>query len=1739
MKNSTFSAQVANNLLTLLQGYSKTIRLLLVMLLTLTVTTNAWGADYSATHTSNVSFTAGTNGSSAKVIINGTEYEAMKLGTSSKVGTMTFTIPVGTTKIHLHVAGWKGKNTKFNISAGNGVTLATTSITSTADAGINNSSPFTISSTSNVTSNYYKVIDINSGATTSETTITITTTSTGYRAVIWGVNAETSTPGGGGSTPTQLSAPTGLTESNITSSGATLSWNAVANASNYSVTINGNTETVTTNSYSATGLTAGTEYTWSVVAKGDGTNYTDSEAAQHTFTTKTASTPGTGGESSTATFTYTDLKGQGASGSGANFTGATKENIHMSGKGNGNNSYVQIYANNYLTFTPTNATITKIVLTATSGYIKTWSASEGTIEVSGDKATWTGNSTSMVTLTNTASAQARITQMDVTYTASGGDDPEPVIVKTLKSIEVTGMTTTFEQGDVFKFDGTCTATYSVTKDGAAQADETAEVTPTSVSEPDMSTAGTKEVTVTYTEGEITKTFPYNITVENTLPKIVITQNEVAEFTNTYAEYTWTASGVSGKIYGYKNSGMQLNSSKDGSYVYNTDPIPGYIRKIKIVKAASGTTRNWTPYVSETALTSAEGTGLTQKEVATTTTWEVTGENSYFYLLESGGATVIESITIYYEAVVPQVAAPTFTPAAGTYNAVQNVTISAEAGTTIYYTLDGTGPTTTSEVYNTPITVSETQTIKAIAVKDEKVSPVATATYTINLPLTTMDQIFAKATAVGSTPTSVEITFGNWVVSAVKEDGKTAFVTDGTKGFVIYEASCGFKVGDILSGTAACKVLLYNGFAELTGLKSTTTGLSVATGGEINVVELDEDGIAALTGVNTGSLIKINGICSSSDSKYYVADVQIYTSLYNFGTLEVGAEYNITGIYQPYNSTKEILPRSAADIEKVVGLPTATIAIADITMEIGQEKTIEATITPDAAQTKVQYAITAGSEYIDLDGTTITAVAAGTATITATIAEKADEYKGATKEFTVTVKPQNIAVLPFTFNDGKEDIENTLGMSQTGLDDDYGSAPKLKFNGAGDNVIVHFDSQAGEFSFLLKQNGSNAGTFTVYESANGEDYTSVWSGGDLGGNGKSATIEPTLSATARYVKFEYTTKGNSTNYALGSISIAKPDNCQVTITYYGFGGGYTTDCETDPVIVITKGDTYQIPNCEPTDYDNTLNRTFAGTWVDDKGNSYKPGDSFEVIDDITLYAQWALNTSENTTLPTDVEDLATTDIVVTGGTTLTLKAGTTTINSLTLKGGIQADGSYKMPIINIPDNATLKRKSDIIYLDLVVNAKNYYPFAVPFRAKNGSDKANWDYVGYIDPDLKDAAKYRTHFVIKTYDGAKRAENGENRDANWVIVNQDTYLEPGIGYMITAMTAGKDTATIRIPMSVPNEWLADGEQESITVKEQTTTRNQVAVTAYTGKASDSNNGGHQRHAGWNFVANPYLSNFTGGTNSSNVEGSFINGEITINNGEYSYGGENVPYVTIPTYDFAHYDQVRLSEATLSPAYSFFVQVGESGTMTFKTAGRQQAPASIAARNAEERPVKMDVDITLSDNHSSDQTGIIISDRYSDAYEIGRDLEKLFGSAYNLSVYTLMADNTPLAFQALAIRSNMQVIPVGYRAPEQGEYTFRLNEATSSIDLLNEQYEQLVLVDYQTGELTNLLIADYTFYSERTQADNRFAIYAVPRQNAPTDLPNAIGQDKQAQKIIHNGHLYILRDGNVYNGNGQIVK
>jgi len=84
-----------------------------------------------------------------------------------------------------------------------------------------------------------------------------------------------------------------------------------------------------------------------------------------------------------------------------------------------------------------------------------------------------------------------------------------------------------------------------------------------------------------------------------------------------------------------------------------------------------------------------------------------------------------------------VAIPTFSPAAGTYTSTQSVTISdSTSGASIFYTTDGSTPTTSSTPYSGAISVAVTTTVKAIASKSGfSNSAVGSALYTITAPPT--------------------------------------------------------------------------------------------------------------------------------------------------------------------------------------------------------------------------------------------------------------------------------------------------------------------------------------------------------------------------------------------------------------------------------------------------------------------------------------------------------------------------------------------------------------------------------------------------------------------------------------------------------------------------------------------------------------------------------------------------------------------------------------------------------------------------------------------------------------------------------------------------------------------------------------------------------------------------------------------------------------------------------------------
>ena len=1030
-----------------------------------------------------VTMAAGTNGSACTV--NG--IDGIKVGTSSKGGNMTITVPAGATSLQLYAAAWKGvSGLSINITPITNV--SPTSISLTADNGITSNSPFTLSGNAESFKHEIALSNI-----TSETTLTLTSSTT-KRFVVWGASCTVGSgeePGTGGETPEPEPDPT----PDPGTGGEALSY----------------TWDLSTNSYSAA---SNTQVTWSatdvnmVVDKG---------------------------------------------------TASTAPNNYLGGDAN-NRTSSRFYKNSILTITPeANVTITSVVFTATGTSYA--SALQGS--------TWTNASASVsgttvtVTPTNGASAISAtisgtcgFTGVTVYYTKAASGEPE----NPTPSVSVAPASHIFATTNVGE---TATQEFTITAENTAA---TLSASIDNTTDFAISAITGDKVTVTYqpqSAGDHTATMTVKAG-EEASTTVALTGKAVAALEGTWILVTDASSLKAGdeiiiaaKDYDVALSTTQNNNNRGEIAITKNGNLITATSEVQVLTLQAGNKENTLALYTGAGYLHAASSGSNHLKTETTlsdnSSWTISiadgtatltaqgtyTRNTMFYNQSSkifacyaSNTTTQKAIAIYKKVDDSEVLAPGFTPTGGTFYGAQSVEITcATAGAEIYYTLNGTDPTSASTKYTGAISIASTTTVKAIAVKGANSSAVVSATYTILAPLATMQEIFDKATAVGSTATPVKVAMNNWVVTGATD--KNVYVTDGTKGFIIYknDGGHGFVAGDVLVGTVACKVQLYNGSAELTELTSTTTGLTVSTGGTVTPVEVND--VTTLSGVNTGAVVKITGTCTQESSKYYVAGVQLYNSLFTYTNPTVGNKYNVTGVYLQYNSTKEILPRQQEDIEEVVdALPSATISIANITMEVGQEKTIEATITPVDAP--ITYETTA--TCITLNGTTITAVSEGTATITASIAEKAGEYTGVTKTFTVTVNAPNIATLPFEFNNGKANIENTLGMSQNGLGSDYGSAPLLKFDGTGDYVTIHFNAEPGKLSYDIKGNSYSGGTFTVQESADGSAYTNIVEYTELG---STETKTHTLAATSRYVKFIYTNK-SAGNVALGNINIALPE-----------------------------------------------------------------------------------------------------------------------------------------------------------------------------------------------------------------------------------------------------------------------------------------------------------------------------------------------------------------------------------------------------------------------------------------------------------------------------------------------------------------------------------------------------------------------------------------------------------------------
>ncbi len=150
---------------------------------------------------------------------------------------------------------------------------------------------------------------------------------------------------------------------------------------------------------------------------------------------------------------------------------------------------------------------------------------------------------------------------------------------------------------------------------------------------------------------------------------------------------------------------------------------------------------------------------TDGSTPTTSSAQYTGALS----LSSAGSTTINAVALAPNDTVsslasaayvlnPPAAAPTFSPAAGTYTAAQNVTLTdATPGATIYYTTDGTTPTTSSAKYSSSVgvTSSGTTTLEAIAVAPNYgASSVGSSAYLLNLPTVVPTYAYSNVQIVG-------------------------------------------------------------------------------------------------------------------------------------------------------------------------------------------------------------------------------------------------------------------------------------------------------------------------------------------------------------------------------------------------------------------------------------------------------------------------------------------------------------------------------------------------------------------------------------------------------------------------------------------------------------------------------------------------------------------------------------------------------------------------------------------------------------------------------------------------------------------------------------------------------------------------------------------------------------------------------------------------------------------------------
>lgn len=558
---------------------------------------------------------------------------------------------------------------------------------------------------------------------------------------------------------------------------------------------------------------------------------------------------------------------------------------------------------------------------------------------------------------------------------------------------------------------------------------------------------------------------------------------------------WTITDAIVKTSGQGNTGTyagKINSNH--TYVQFNSKV--YVISFSFAFKRTSNNTNYNVYIE----TSTDGTNWTAAETYTmgsfnngsytTKTKTFDGKTEYyvrFHCYNTTATRYVDDVTITYTegSGTPTCATPTFSPAAGTYTSAQNVTISTTTeDATIYYTTNGTEPTTSSSVYSTAIPVSATTTIKAIAAKEgSNNSSVASATYTIvNIEHAgTEADPYTVADALAAIDANVGIT--NVYVSGIVSTG----------GFNFNSGALSYKISD--DGTTSNELQVYRG-----------KGINGANFASADDIQLKDEVVVK------GNLTKYN-----NTTYQFAADNQLVSldrPVIPFVTLST---YSVDSTSAEKEGTIDVTYNNLTNIQSEV------VFVEDDGETLATYNWLVAEIK-DTDNTKLNYLISEN---------------AGTEARTAYLKVYALGDEGDAYSNLVTVSQAgyvvDYATLPFSFDSGRSSIASTTGLTQSGLGSDYASSPQLKFDDAGDFVVLKINDRPGTLSYNIKGNSFSNGLFKVQASCDGENYSDLKSYTSLG-DATTETIND-LDESVRYVRWIYVSK-TSGNVALGKLSLTE-------------------------------------------------------------------------------------------------------------------------------------------------------------------------------------------------------------------------------------------------------------------------------------------------------------------------------------------------------------------------------------------------------------------------------------------------------------------------------------------------------------------------------------------------------------------------------------------------------------------------